>query len=198
MRLALAAFPLFLLAPAAPKVGDSAPDFTLTDLGGKSASLKEIRGEGKDAKVVVVDFWSKSCPYSVAWDARLKEIHRDYATKGVVLLAIDSNQTEGKEEVAAYVKEKEIPFRVLLDPASAVADLYGGKTTPHCFVIGKDGKLAYIGAVDSNTKTPLKTGEGVTNHLRDALDAVLAGKPVPTPTTKEVGCTIKRASKGAY
>ncbi|MGH7149087.1 MAG: thioredoxin family protein [Planctomycetota bacterium] len=198
MRLALAALPLLLLAPASPTVGDPAPDFSLMDLGGKSASLKEIRGEGKDAKVVVVDFWSRNCPYSIAWDARLKEIHRDYSTKGVVLLAIDSNQTEAKEQIADFVKEKEIPFRVLLDPDSAVADLYGGKTTPHCFVIGKDGKLAYIGAVDSNASTPLKSGEGVTNYLRDALDAVLAGKPVATPTTKAVGCSIKRASKGAY
>jgi peroxiredoxin len=198
MRIALAAFPLFLVSPAAPKVGDAAPDFSLTDVAGKPASLKEIRGEGKDAKVVVVDFWSRNCPYSVAWDARLEEIHRDYSTKGVVLLAIDSNQTETKEQIATYVKEKEIPFRVLLDPDSSVADLYGGKTTPHCFVVGNDGKLAYIGAVDSNAKTPLQTGEGVTNYLRDALDAVLAGKPVPTPTTKEVGCSIKKAAKGAY
>ncbi|HKB17137.1 MAG TPA: thioredoxin family protein [Planctomycetota bacterium] len=198
MRPALAAFPLLFLAPAAPKVGDAAPEFNLMDVGGKPASLKEIRGEGKEAKVVVVDFWSRNCPYSKAWDDRLKEIHRDYSTKGVVLLAIDSNQSETKDQIAEYVKETGIPFRVLLDPDSAVADLYGGKTTPHCFLVGKDGKLAYIGAVDSNSKTPLKTGEGVTNYLRDALDAVLAGKPVPTPTTKEVGCTIKRGTKGAY
>src|SRR5262245_31948358 len=110
MRLALAALPLFLLAPAAPKVGDSAPEFNLTDVAGKPASLKEIRGEGKDAKVVVVDFWSKNCPYSKAWDDRLKEIHRDYSSKGVVLLAVDSNAKEAKEEIAAYVKEAGIPF----------------------------------------------------------------------------------------
>ncbi|HET6202215.1 MAG TPA: redoxin domain-containing protein [Planctomycetota bacterium] len=198
MRLLLAAVSLVLLAPEPPRIGDPAPDFTLTDLSGNKASLKEVRGEGKDAKVVVVDFWSCKCPYSTAWDARLKEIHRDYAGKGVVLLAVDSNKSsyESKEEIAAYAKGKEIPFRVLLDPDSSVADLYGAKTTPHCFVVGKDGKIAYVGAVDSNTSTPLKAGEGVTNYLRDALAAVLAGKPVATPTTKEVGCSIKREKAG--
>ena len=61
-------------------------------------------------------------------------------------------------------------------------------------MIGKDGKVAYIGAVDSNDKLPLQTGEGVKNHLRDALDALLAGKSVATTTTREMGCTVKRAA----
>jgi peroxiredoxin len=197
MRLAPAPLLLLPLLSSPLKVGDPAPDFSLPNLDGKTVSLKESRGDSKDAKIVVVDFWSAMCPYSKAWDARLKEIQRDYAPKGVVLLAVDPNKPshESKEQIAAYVKEAGIPFPVLLDPEAKVADLYGGQATPHCFVIGKDGKVAYMGAIDSNTSPDLKTGEGVKNHLRDALDALLAGKPVETATTKAVGCSIKRAGR---
>lgn len=166
---------------------------TLPDIEGNRHKF----GDLKD-KVVVVDFWSIQCPWSIRAEPKLLALHEEYAKKDVVFLAIDSNATEHDwdEEnpfarIQAYVDKNEITYPILIDRDNVVADLFGGLTTPHLYVIDK-GVIAYNGALDDN---PRGDKETTTEYLRNALDQVLAGEKVTTAKTKPMGCTIKRASK---
>jgi peroxiredoxin len=95
------------------------------------------------------------------------------------------------------VKKAEVTFPVLVDQGNVVADRFSAKTTPHLFVIDREGKLRYTGALDddSNGKKQ-KAGEKVETHAADAVAALLAGKAPETSSTPPVGCTIKRVKKG--
>lgn len=169
---------------------------TLTDLDGKSLKAQEQMG-----KLTVINFWSTQCPVQKAWDGRLAEIQKEYEGQGVTFLHIDSNSTEigtspedGKEKVAKvreHLKEKQLPFRVLLDYGNKVADTFDAKTTPHVYVFGKDGRLVYRGLVDDDQKNA--NAEKRTNHLRDVLGKLVKGEKVEPFATKEQGCSIKRA-----
>jgi len=180
--------------------GDAVPAFKVKDLAGKEHDFESFRGEKKD-KIVVVNFWSHCCPWSRGWDPELSKIAADYKDKGVVVVSIDSNKpdhsdgkrTDNPESIGAYHKENKLAFEVFVDADHTVANLFGGQTTPDVFVIGKDGKIAYSGAVDD-----MESPEGAkpTKHyLRAALDAVIAGKAPETATTPPKGCGIKRAGK---
>jgi len=183
--------------------GEAAPDFTVKGLDGKERKLVDLRGDKKD-KILVLSFWSHTCPWSRGWDAELSKIAKDYASKNVVIVGIDSNKagnsdggknTDSAEDVARYRKETSLAFEVFLDPQSTVANLFGGQTTPDVFVIGVDGKVHYTGRVDDMEKPG---GEKVEKHyLRSALDAIVAGKPVAEANTKPAGCSIKRAKIGS-
>lgn len=185
-------------ANARLKSGDAAPAFTVKGTDGKETTLDALRGEKKD-KIVVVSFWSHSCPWSRAWDPELSKIAKDYSSKNVVVVAIDSNfEGNGRDnkdtpaDIQRYHKENSLNFNVYVDPTAAVADAFGGKSTPDVFVIGTDGKIHYTGQINdmSDSNAPTKFSK---NHLRDALDAVIGGKEPATADTEAVGCTIKRA-----
>ncbi|HKD99591.1 MAG TPA: redoxin domain-containing protein, partial [Planctomycetota bacterium] len=120
------------------KSGDAAPDFTLKTLDGKERNLAFFRGDKKD-KIVVVDFWSHACPWSRAWDGELSKIAKDFASKNVVVVAIDSNKPDKVEDIQKYAKDKSLAFEVFVDADAKVADAFGGQTTPDIFVIGADG-----------------------------------------------------------
>ena len=170
------------------KVGQAVLDFTLTDLQGKTHTLSQYRG-----KVVLLDFWSATCPVSARYEERLKAIATEYAAKGVVTLGIDANTTEDAALIQRVVAERGVIFPILLDPGNTVADLYGGLTTPHVFLVDQQGRLVYQGAIDDEG---LMGKRAVTRqYLREALDAMLAGRPVPTPKTEPVGCSIKRVAR---
>ena len=182
--------------------GEAAPDFSVKSLDGKERKLADLRGEKKD-KIVVISFWSHTCPWSRGWDGTLSKIAKDFASKNVVVVGIDSNKTgngDGKnsdtaEDIARYRKESSLAFDVYLDPTSTVANLFGGQTTPDVFVIGTDGKVLYTGRVDDMDKPGSDKVEK--HYLRNALDAVVAGKPVAEANTKPAGCSIKRAKIGS-
>jgi peroxiredoxin len=185
--------------PVRLKAGDAAPEFTVKNLEGKDVTLASLRGEEKD-KIVVISFWSHSCPWSRAWDAELSKIAKDYASKNVVVVAIDSNK-EGNgdgtnkdtaEDIQRYHKENSLNFNVYTDSTSAVANAFGGQTTPDVFVIGTDGKIHYTGQVN-DMADPGKPAKFEKNYLRDALDALQRGKEPETTTTSPRGCSIKRA-----
>ncbi len=170
------------------KIGAVAPDFKLTDTSGKAVSLADYKG-----KVVVLEWFNPGCPvvvmhYKAGTSAGLV---KEFASKGVVFLCINSgapgNQGHGTEANSNAKKDWKMEQSILLDESGTVGKAYGAKTTPHCYVIDKDGKLVYNGAIDNGNGGKV----GDKNHVREALTAVLAGKPVATAETKPYGCSVK-------
>ncbi len=165
--------------------GVTAPAFSLPDFAGKPMTLAEATS---GAKLVIVDFWSTKCPVSRAYEGRLKAIAEEYAPKGVKVIAVMSNQTESASDVKAYLAETPLPYPVLIDAGSKIADLYGGQTTPHVFVVDPSGKIRYTGGIDDGAKSP----ETPKPLLREALDALLTGREPESTLTRNFGCSIKR------
>ena len=182
--------------PAFAKVepGEAAPEFTLTDSKGTSHNLSDFRG-----KLVVLEWLNHECPFVKKHysGGDMQKLQKEYTDKGVVWLSIISS-APGKQghrtgpQAEADTKDKNAsPTAVLLDPAGTVGQKYGAKTTPEMFVIDKEGKVIYAGAIDSIKSTNAADVAKAENHVRQALDAALAGKPVPTPKTTPYGCSVK-------
>jgi len=179
---------------AAVEPGEQAPEFTLTDSKGTSHKLSNFRG-----KLVVLEWLNHECPFVKKHysGGNMQKIQKEYTAKGVVWLSIISS-APGKQghrtgpQADADTKDKDAaPTAVLLDPAGEVGQKYGAKTTPEMFVIDQQGKIIYAGAIDSIKSTDSADIAKAENHVRRALDAALAGKPVPTPKTKPYGCSVK-------
>jgi peroxiredoxin len=173
-------------------VGSVVADFTLNDLEGKKVSLKSL-AEGK--KYVVIDFWSRECPAAKACEPGFVKLNSDFSSKGVALVHVASNKKENKADadVAAtkeYAKKNGITFPVLLDVENKIADVFGAQTTPHVYIVdAATMKVVYAGAFNDNVWKPESVKQ---QHAREALDLLLAGKPVATASTEPKGCTIKR------
>ena len=173
------------------EIGEKAPAFDLPGVDGKKHALDALKG----AKASIIVFSCNHCPYVVLNEDRLIAVSRDYAAKGVVLAAINANDAENyPEDSFAEMKkraaEKNFPFPYLRDETQEVARSYGATHTPHLFVFDRDLKLAYTGAIDddNNYKTRKKAEK---LYLRDALDDLIAGRPVRVSETHAIGCTIK-------
>jgi thiol-disulfide isomerase/thioredoxin len=184
-----AASPAMPRATAAPiAIGATVPkDVTLTDIYGKPHSLADYRG-----KIVFIHFWSIVCPYEKLAEPKCIDIQKTYGDKGVVEIAINANQGELKGDGGApyanlrdHVEKAGVNFLVTVDPGNKITDLLGGQSTPHCFIIDREGVLRYSGALDDDPRGT-KGAEAV-SYVRNAIDAVLAGQPVATPTTKPYG-----------
>lgn len=181
------------LAGLAP--GDEAPGFTLTDTDGIEHTLQTYLD---DKQTVVIEWFNPDCPFIKKHHANHKTMNETYAAvskeQPVVWLAINSsakgNQGSGLERNQKAVKEYEMTFPVLLDESGEVGKAYGAKTTPHMFIVTPDGKVAYAGAIDSDRSAD-KLGE--TNYVLDFLNAMAAGKELPTAETKPYGCSVKYA-----
>ena len=170
-----------------PAIGAAAPAIQLTGVDGKPFSLADAT---KANKAVVVMFIATKCPYSNAYNVRLKNMAEEYAKKGILFVGINSNKTEPEDEVKAHAKEHGWGFTVVKDPGNKVADLYDAKRTPEVFVVDATGKVRYHGRIDENYEDAAKV---TSPDLKNALDALLAGQPVSKAETKAFGCTIKRA-----
>ena len=175
-------------------VGQPAPDFTGTDVDGKTVKLSEFKG-----KNVVLEWFNPGCPYVVKhYDAgNMQAVQKAAVEKGAVWLSINSSAEgmEGNQTPAdgkAYIAEKKsAQTSLILDPTGEIGRLYGAKTTPHMFVIDKDGKIAYAGAIDDKPSANPETVSGAKNYVLAALDELLAGKPVTESTTRPYGCSVK-------
>lgn len=170
----------------------TASDFTLKDTDGKTHTLSDYV---KSGKTVVLEWFNPDCPFVKKHHEKHKSMNAAYAAaskQGVVWLAINSGspgkQGNGLERNQKARVDFAMAYPVLLDESGAVGRQYGAKTTPHMFVIGKDMKLEYAGAFDSDA-SPMELGETV--YVSAALDAVAAGKPVENPRTKSYGCSVK-------
>lgn len=192
---ALAATPSAFVADAAAAtqseakplaVGDPAPAWEgLIGVDDQEHSL----GEHAKAKAVVVIFTCNHCPVAVAYEDRIVELASDYRDQGVDVVAINVNNLEADKLPAMKKRadEKGFKFDYLYDPSQQIGRAYGAAVTPHAFLLDGDRNVAYIGAIDDNMN-PDKVTQ---HHLRDAIDAVLAGSKPETATTKPVGCGIQ-------
>lgn len=171
------------------QVGQKAPDFRLPNVDGKEYSL----ASWKDKPVVVVVFTCNHCPYARAYEDRLIAIQKDFAARGVQLVAINPNDATGYPEdsfdnMVKRAAEKNFPYPYLRDETQRTARAYGAEYTPEAYVLDAERIVRYIGRVDDNWQHP----EKVRSHdLRRAIEAVLAGRPVDNPVTHAIGCTIK-------
>ena len=183
-----------LFAAEAPKVGATAPGFSLTDSNGKKHSLGEFKG-----KYVVLEWFNPGCPFVQKHykSENMQQLQREFTGKDVVWLTIDSSAPgkEGNltpEEANKQIADWKIKSTaLLLDADGQVGHEYGATNTPHMFVIDPDGKLIYSGAVDNKPTANPDDVKGATNYVKVALDEAMAGKPVTTPTSRAYGCSIK-------
>lgn len=192
--LAFVAFTAAMPAQAAPVVGQPAPDFTGTDTNGKTHKLSDLKG-----KTVVLEWTNPGCPFVVKhYDSgNMQKLQADAAAKDVVWLSINSG-AEGKEghQTAeagnAYIAEKNGKAAALIiDSSGEIGKLYDAKTTPHMFVINKEGVLVYDGAIDSDDSFKPETIAGATNYVSAALAALEGGTAVEPSKTKPYGCSVK-------
>lgn len=173
------------------ELGTKAPDFKLPDtVSGKKLSFSDIRSD----KATVVMFTCNHCPYVLHVNPELVRLARDYQEKGVSFVAISSNDVDrypddSPEKMTELAREVGYPFPYLYDETQDVAKAYDAACTPDFYVFDGDDKLAYRGRLDDSRPSSGKPLTG--KDLRAALDAVLAGKPVPEPQYPSGGCGIK-------
>ena len=170
--------------------GAQAPNFTLTDaVSGKKVSLSDYSG-----KIVVLEWTNPQCPFVQRHykEGTMTGLADKYKEKGVVWLAIDSNSSETADDNRKFAQENHLPYPVLDDSASSVAKSYRARSTPDMFIIDKEGKLAYQGAIDNDPDG--EKGAARVNYVDQALTELLAGKSVSTPETKSYGCGVHYAS----
>ncbi len=170
------------------KVGAPVADFQLRDLDGKAVSFSSLKGP-----VTVVTFIATQCPVSNSYNQRMIDLYKDYTPKNVKFVFVNANRSEPAGEVREHAKRVGFTFPVYKDPSNVVADRFDAQVTPESYVIASDGILRYHGSIDDD----MNVARVHTPRLRLALDAVLAGKPVPAVETKAFGCTIKRVHKAS-
>ncbi|QHI38736.1 Thiol-disulfide oxidoreductase ResA [Kordia antarctica] len=174
------------------QVGDIVKDFSLKNVDGKMVSMSNF----SDAKGFIITFTCNTCPYSVAYEDRINELDKKYASKGYPVIAINPNNPDAKpgdsfEAMQTRAKEKGFTFPYILDDGQKVYPVFGASKTPHMYVLAKTPKghqVKYIGAIDDNYKD---AGAVSKRYVEDAVDALLAGKEVEVTTTKAIGCSIK-------
>ncbi len=173
------------------EIGERAPDFTLTGADGKPHSLSDYAG-----KIVVLEWTSPICAYTRAKykSGKMQSLQRAAAAKGVVWLSINTS-SPGKP---GYLTPAQARARIastrakvtgfLLDTDTRVGRTYGAKTTPSFFIIGKDGALAYQGAIDDDVYA---NGHVTKTYVTEALNALESDRPAPTPETRPYGCGVE-------
>ena len=175
-------------------IGQSAPDFSLSDITGKTNTLSSSKG-----KFVVLEWMNYDCPFVKKHygTGNMQKLQKTYTEKGVIWLSINSSAA-GKqgnyppEKWVEMAKEKgAASTAILLDPDGKVGKLYGAKTTPNMFVINPEGVLIYAGAIDDKPTFAPEDVKTAKNYVAAALDAAMAGKPVETPSTQSYGCSVK-------
>lgn len=182
---ALFAVPAAAREPVA--LGAPAPAFTLPDATSKETVV--LKDAWSKSKLTVLLFIATQCPVSKAYDARMAQIARDYEKRGVRFLGVNSNKQEAAAEIAAHAKANGFSFPVLKDDKNVVADAYGASVTPEVFIIDGTGVVRYRGRIDENKEDAAAVKSP---DLRNALDALLAGKQPERADTKAFGCSIKR------
>jgi peroxiredoxin len=167
---------------------ERAPVFALPGVDGGEHTLQSYDA----AELLVLIQSCNHCPYVQAWEGRMKAIQRDYADRGVRIVAFNSNDAvrspgDSFEEMVARAKREDFNFDYLYDADQSLARALGAERTPEAFVFGRDRQLVYHGAIDDN-----RDDREVSRHyLRDALDAALSGTVPQLTDTAPVGCTVK-------
>jgi peroxiredoxin len=184
------------LAHAAASVGQPAPDFTLSDTAGKPVKLSQFKG-----KPVVLEWNNPGCPFvRKHYNGNMQALQKDFTHQGVVWLAINSTEDASADylsppQLARWMQDKGAsPSATLMDEDGQVGKAYGARVTPHMYIVSAQGLLAYAGAIDSIPTARVADIERATNHVRQGLGELLAGKPLSTTTSQAYGCSIKYKS----
>jgi peroxiredoxin len=147
----------------------------------------------KDAKAIVLVFTCNHCPVAKAYEDRLIALQDDYGDKGVQVIAVNVNNlpADKLDKMKERAKDKGFNFPYIYDPTQKMGHDYGAKVTPHAFVLCKERKIAYQGAIDDKQKV-----DKVTKHyVREVLDSLLDGKQPPYSEQKPFGCSVKYEKK---
>ena len=204
MRLSLVAILAFaslsmssFIVQAAPEIGKPAPLFSAKSIADMPVNPSFYKG-----KIVVLEWNNPDCPFvHKHYDTENMQKLQQYAgLKGVVWIAINSSGP-GKEghldnmQARDYIENNRLTIaNYILDSDGTIGKLYGAKTTPHMFVIDQKGNLAYSGAIDDKPTPDPDTVKGARNYVREAIDALVANKPVAVKTTQSYGCFVKYAN----
>lgn len=190
----IAAIGLSATASAAPEIGKAAPNFKAKDIAGYDVDLSTLKGH-----VVVLEWTNPACPYVQKFYSlgAMQALQAEMNGKGVSWISINSSAT-GKhgsmtsEETQTFLADaKSNTDHYILDSDGTIGALYGAKTTPHMFVIDAKGDLAYMGAIDNKPTTNVNDLAPARNYVRDAVDALLAEKPVKISSTQAYGCAVQ-------
>lgn len=182
----------FRLTDGVLPIGSALPkaELKLKDIQDREVSMKDA----KQKNGLLVMFSCNTCPYVIKNQERTKTI-AEYALKnniGVILLNSNEAQRDGADSYTAmreYAKGQDYTFYYAVDTDHTIADAFGANRTPECFLFNNDLKLTYHGAIDDN---PSDAGNVTRNHLKEAINEMIAGKEVTTKETRSLGCAIKR------
>ena len=169
-------------------LGAEAPQFDLPGVDGQNHSLDSYR----EAEALVLIQSCNHCPYVQAWEGRMIDLQREFGDRGVRIVAINSNDAgshpeDSFEETRARAEREGFTFDYLYDEPQAIARGLGAERTPEVFVFDRERRLRYHGAIDdSRDETAVSE-----RYLREALEALLAGREPPVTDTPAVGCTVK-------
>ena len=175
-------------------VGDKAPEFNLKNIDGKSYSFDNIMdANGNKPKGYIVVFTCNTCPYAVANEQRLIDLHNAYAPKGYPVVAIQPNDPtlqpgDSFEAMKKNAKEKGFPFLYLFDDGQEIFPKYGATKTPEVYLVDSNRVIRYHGAIDDSPRNPSGVDE---KFVEDAIMAIDAGKDPGKTKTKAIGCSIK-------
>ncbi len=171
------------------KVGHKAPSFTLTATNGKTYSLEKAL---EKYDFVVLEWFNPDCPFVVAHHktgSTMRDLHADFKGRGVGWMAINSGapgeQGVGIERNQRAIEEYKMAYPVLIDEPGAVGRMYDAKTTPHMYIINKQGTLIYAGGIDDGPRN------ATVNYVRQALEQAIAGETITAADTKPYGCSVK-------
>ncbi len=195
---ALAAVALLCAAPAyaAPEIGKPAPDFAAKDIDGKDFKLSDHKG-----KIVVLEWSNHECPYVVKHygSGNMQKIQKNALDQGAEWVTIVSS-APGRQGNVSAEEAKKIATEAgasytakIMDESGAIGKAYDAKTTPHMFVIDKEGTLAYAGAIDDDPSPRPESVQTAKNYVLAALNDLAAGTPVQTPSSQSYGCAVKYA-----
>lgn len=165
--------------------------FSLKDSIGTTHSLSDW----KNRRAIAVIFIGTECPLARQYGSKLAELAKRYKDRGVQFVAIDSNQQDSLAAITHFARVNDLPFPVLKDPANHVADKFGAVRTPEAFVLDASHAIRYCGKIDDQFGVGFARSAATRHYLSEALDDVLAGKPVRTSVMKPVGCRISRVSR---
>ncbi|MGC3948265.1 MAG: thioredoxin family protein [Chryseolinea sp.] len=180
------------MAPPPYQIGDAVGNFTLKNVDGKMVSLTDY----KSSKGAIVIFDCNTCPYSQAYNDRIVQLNKNYASKGYPVITINANDPEispgdSFQAMVSQAKKNGYDFPYLVDESQAVAKSFGATNTPHVFVLRNENgnfKVAYIGTIDNNSRD---AGSVTKKYVEDAVNELLSNKEVTTNKTKAIGCGIK-------
>ncbi|MBA4053404.1 MAG: thioredoxin family protein [Marivirga sp.] len=188
----LTALALLFVKGYSYEIGDLVSDFKLKNVDGKMISLSDYNS----SKGLIIIFDCNTCPYSKAYNQRIIDLNKKYVSQGYPVITINPNDPElspgdSFDEMVSNAKKKNYSFPYLVDASQEVARKFGASNTPHVFVLKKEGKdfrVSYIGTIDNNSRD---ASSATKRYVEEAVDALLANKPIAINRTKAIGCGIK-------